>query len=73
MHLIQNESRYSIEFRKGHFYRILYLNQYIFSYTDKHLNVFLSWSFFIELDNSYEKYRPLCMIFTDENRHFYQK
>ena len=41
MHLIQNESRYSIEFRKGHFYIILYLNQYIFSYTDKHLNVFL--------------------------------
>ena len=30
MHLIQNESRYSIEFRKGHFYRILYLNQYVY-------------------------------------------
>ena len=59
MHLIQNESRYSIEFRKGHFYRILYLNQYIFTYTDKNLNVFLIMVIFIELDNSDEKYRPL--------------
>ena len=54
MHLIQNESRYSIEFRKGYFYRILYLNQYIFSYTDKHLNVFFILVIFIELDNSDE-------------------
>ena len=36
MHLIQNESRYSIEFRKSHFYRILYLNQYIFYIHGQH-------------------------------------
>ena len=62
MHLIQNESRYSIEFRKGHFYRILYLNQYVY------LNIHGQYMYVMR--------HNLCLIISyvnRRNRYFYLK